>query len=133
MNAQDPDRSVESVVLPNTDSDDDDHIHTRRRYRYIRRLSGIADLLRWTGKSLAIINAIGVIAISAAQYANAFDSCYCNSSSISWGSSANVIFQPIGSEIDQARRAWLGGVALALTSCAFFVGSIYIIRDSLPL
>jgi len=133
LNAKDPDSSAKSDILPNTDSDsnDDYHIHTRRRY--IRMLSGIADLLRWTGKLLAVINAIGVIAISVAQYANIFDSCYCNSSYIGKRSQADIIFQPINSEIDQARSAWLGGVALALSSCAFFVGSIYLIRDSLPL
>ena len=122
---------------PDTDSDEPASIATIK-YAHVgwihpRAIARVADWLRWIGKSLAIVNAIGIIADSVFQYAGVFNNCFCDSSVYTLGYSAafNVI-NPIASDIDLARTAWIGGLALALTSCASFVGGIFLIRDSLP-
>ena len=97
-----------------------------------RMLARVADWLRWIGKSLAVANAIGIVANSIFQFAGVYDNCYCDSSVYKWGSAAfNVVF-PTPSDIDLARQAWIGALALGLSCCTFFVGTIYLIQDSLP-
>ena len=100
---------------------------------HARTIGRVADCLRWIGKSIAIINAIGIIINSIFQYAGVYDNCYCDSSIYTWGISyAFNVISPVASDIDLASNAWIGALALALTCCAFFVGTIYLIRDSLP-
>ena len=124
-------------IPPDTDSGEPASI-TPTKYLHTgwiqaRTLERIADLLRWIGKSLAIINAITIIANSIFQYAGVYNNCFCDSSIYTWGYSAGFnVINPTSSDIDLAKKAWISGLALALTSCAFFVGSIYLIRDSLP-
>ena len=106
------------------------YIPTAGLARWIARF---ADLLRWIGKLLAIINGIGIVANSVFQYAGVYDNCYCNASLYYWGSSyAFNVISPIQSDINLARKAWIGALVLALSCCTFSVGTIYLIRDSLP-
>ncbi|KAG9309678.1 hypothetical protein JVU11DRAFT_10350 [Chiua virens] len=97
-----------------------------------RTLACLADWLRWFGKTLAILNAIGTIANSLFQYAGVYDTCFCDSSVYTWGSRAFSICAPSLSDVKLAENAWIGALALALSSCGVFVGSIYLMRDSLP-
>ena len=99
---------------------------------HARTIARIADYLRWIGKSLAIINAILIVTNSLFQYAGFYNNCYCNSSLYTWGSSAFDVIAPNSSDINLASSAWTGALVLSLTCCAFFVGSIYLVRDSLP-
>jgi len=118
--AQPPDTAAEESILLYTDETASHGV-------------GIADWLRWIGKSLAIINAIGIIANSVFQYSGLYDNCYCDASVFTWGTSyAFDVIAPIQSDFDLARKAWIGALALALISCTFFVGTIYLIRDSFP-
>lgn len=120
----------------NTDSDEPSSIATIKYPRAgrmpSRTMTWVANWFRWIGKSLAIINAIGIVANCVFQYAGVYDNCYCDSSVYTWGSYAFNVIDPIASDIDLARSAWIGALALALTCCTFFVGSIYLVRDALP-
>ena len=123
--------------MSDTDSNEPASIATIKyvnvRWIHARTIVRVADWLRWIGKSLAIVNAIGIIANSVFQYAGVYNNCFCDSSVYTWGySTAFNVINPISSDIDLARKAWMGGLGLALTSCGFFVGSIYLIRDSFP-
>ena len=91
-----------------------------------------SDWLRWIGKSLAVVNAIGIITNSIFQLAGVYDNCYCDSSVYTWGSAAFAVIAPNNSDVDLARGAWIGALALGLTCSTLFVGTIYLIRDSLP-
>ena len=91
-----------------------------------------ADWLHWIGKSLAIVNAIGIIANSVFMYAGVYETCYCNSNVFYWGlSHAFDIVSVTQSAIDLSKSAWIGAFMLGLTCCTFFVGTNYLIRDSL--
>ncbi|KAF8120918.1 hypothetical protein EV363DRAFT_1187658 [Boletus edulis] len=103
-------------------------------WRHAQTIARVSDWLRWIGKSLAIVNAVGIITNSVFQYSGIYDNCYCDSSIFKWGISyAFNVISPMQSDIDLAHSAWIGALALGLTCSAFFVGSIYLIRDSLPL
>ena len=132
---------LQDIQPPDVDADDniDEPVSiTTLKYSnawriHAQTITRVADWLRWIGKFLAIINGIGIIANSVFQYAGVYDNCYCDSSLYYWGSSyAFNVISPIQSDIDLARKAWIGALALALTCCTFSVGTIYLIRDSLP-
>ncbi|KAI9462584.1 hypothetical protein HD554DRAFT_2289157 [Boletus coccyginus] len=132
---QPPNAAAEECSSPNTDEPASvitlKHPHEGRIHT--QTMEWVADWLRWIGKSLAIVNAIGIIANSIFQYSGVYDNCYCDASVFNWGTSyAFYVISPIQGDIDLARNAWIGALALALTSCAFFVGTIYLIRDSFP-
>ncbi|KAG6371065.1 hypothetical protein JVT61DRAFT_10602 [Boletus reticuloceps] len=102
-------------------------------WRHAQTIARVSDWLRWIGKSLAIVNAVGIITNSVFQYSGMYDNCYCDSSIFKWGISfAFNVISPMQNDIDLAHSAWIGALALGLTCSAFFVGSIYLIRDSLP-
>ncbi|KAF8436496.1 hypothetical protein L210DRAFT_3762207 [Boletus edulis BED1] len=102
--------------------------------RHAQTIARVSDWLRWIGKFFAIVNAVGIITNSVFQYSGMYDNCYCDSSIFKWGISfAFNVISPMQSDIDLAHSAWIGALALGLTCSAFFVGSIYLIRDSLPL
>ncbi|KAI9573149.1 hypothetical protein HD554DRAFT_1150501 [Boletus coccyginus] len=125
-----PNASAEERNPPNTD---EPASVSHAGWIHPRTMGRSADWLRWIGKSLAIVNAIGIIANSIFQYAGVYNNCYCDSSVFYWGPSyAFIVISPIQSDFDLARKAWIGALALALTSCASFVGTIYLTRDSLP-
>ena len=131
---------LQDIRSPNVDADDNtDEPASITTLKYsnagrvhTQTIARVADWLRWIGKFLAIINAIGIIANSVFQYAGVYDNCYCDSSVFYWGSYAFNVITPVQSDIDLAKRAWIGALALALTCCTFSVGTIYLIRDSLP-
>ena len=135
QNIQPPNADAAEATPLNTD---EPAIITTLKYSNAGRINAqtiarVADWLRWIGKLLAIINAIGIIANSVFQYAGVYDNCYCDSSLYYWGSSyAFNVISPVQSDIALARKAWIGALALALTCCTFSVGTIYLIRDSLP-
>ena len=132
---------LQNIQPPDVDADDNtDEPASITTFKYsnawrihAQTITRVADWLRWIGKFLAIVNGIGIIANSVFQYAGVYDNCYCDSSLYYWGSSyAFNVISPIQSDIDLARKAWIGALALALTCCTFSVGTIYLIRDSLP-
>jgi hypothetical protein len=136
---------LQDLQPSNVDAEEDTPLHTDEpasittlKYSnagriHAQTIARVADWLRWIGKLLAIINAIGIIANSVFQFAGVYDNCYCDSSIYYWGSSyAFNVVSPIQSDIGLARKAWIGALALALTCCTFSVGTIYLIRDSLP-
>ncbi|KAI9573150.1 hypothetical protein HD554DRAFT_1150584 [Boletus coccyginus] len=89
---------------------------------HARTMEQVADRLRWIGKSLATVNAIGIIANSIFQYAGVYNNCYCDASVFSWGVSyAFVVISPIQSDFDIAKKAWIGALALAFTSLSYFL------------
>ena len=138
LEIQVPDVHAERGDVPSsTDSVARKSITTFKHYRTWcqmrpRTMSQVADWLRWIGKFLAIINAIGVIANSVFQYAGVYQSCYCGSNVFTQGVSAYLVIHPTRSDIGFARKAWIGGVGLSLASFSFFMGSIYLVRDTLP-
>ncbi|KAF9233589.1 hypothetical protein BU15DRAFT_53665, partial [Melanogaster broomeanus] len=104
------------------------NVGTARRPKWL----AMVRCLRWAGKSLAAVNAVFIVTISVFQYANVFDRCYCNSSVLGRGTDAFSIIVILGRDVAQTRAAWIGGFALASLCSFFFVGFIYLLRDSMP-
>ena len=99
----------------------------------VRLAKVLANVLRWGGKLLAIINAIGVIASAMLQFTSVYDNCYCNSSVLGLGiDRAYLDIFPSVSQVDSIFRAWCGAFALgSITSLGYFL-YIILLTDLLP-
>ena len=128
--------SAEEEISLNADDLETASIRTFKRRRtgqiHPRSIARIADWLRWIGKSIAVVNAIGIVANSFFQYSGVYDNCFCDSSVYYWGSQAFDIISPSQADIDLAKNGWIGALVLGLGSCGIFVGTIFLVRDSLP-
>ncbi|KAJ3811583.1 hypothetical protein F5876DRAFT_75667 [Lentinula aff. lateritia] len=79
------------------------------------------------GKTLAAVNATGILATCIFQFSAFFDRCYCDSSALGLGAAKafNVIqFAP--EDLESMRGSWIGGVFLAVGCAAIYVGFINI-------
>ncbi|KAH7882604.1 hypothetical protein F5I97DRAFT_288500 [Phlebopus sp. FC_14] len=95
---------------------------------YVRLLSNV---FRWSGKALAIFNALWMFTSSVLQYTNVYNRCYCNSNAIAKGSTRAWITIII-SDLDrqQSKSVWIGAVALALCVVVIYIGSISLLKQS---
>ncbi|KAF8126358.1 hypothetical protein EV363DRAFT_1434271 [Boletus edulis] len=124
-------RLLQIPTPPNTDKPK--YSHTGWPGIHAQTIARVSDWLRWIGKSLAIVNAVGIVTNSVFQYSGLYNNCFCDSSIFNWGmSSAFNVISPMQNDIDLAKSAWFGALALGWICCTFFVGSIYMIRDSVP-
>lgn len=119
-----------SSVLSHYASSYPDHPYAAVRHSYVRVL---ADILRWGGKSLAIVNAIGIIGSGMLQFTSIYDNCYCNSSALGRGmDNAYAVVFPSDSQLHVITAAWLGALALGCCSCGAFMLFMGVLNDVLP-
>ncbi|KAG2110070.1 hypothetical protein BD769DRAFT_98125 [Suillus cothurnatus] len=100
----------------------------------IRLVKVVANLLRWGGKSMAIINAIWIIAAGMLQFTSVYDNCYCNSSVLGRGAQYAydiVVFDHV--DLSQTKAAWFGALALAGTTSLGFIFYMNLLTDLVPL
>ena len=124
---------LHEIQSPNVDVEDDIPPYAHKAAIISARalvITRVADWLRWIGKAVAIVNAVAIITSSLFQLAGVYDTCYCDSSVYTWGADAFAVFAPNQSDINLAKNAWIGALGLGLTSCTIFVGTIYLIQDS---
>jgi len=90
----------------------------------------LANVLRWGGKLLAIINALGIIASGMLQFTSVYDNCYCNSSVLWLGKDRAYVI--ILSEVSSITYAWYGALALGSCTCVAFIFFMSLLTDLLP-
>ncbi|THU93300.1 hypothetical protein K435DRAFT_967362 [Dendrothele bispora CBS 962.96] len=99
-----------------------------------RIAAGLSIAFRRLGTALAGFNALGILLTNIFQFSGFFDRCYCDSSVMGLGAefAYNVIdFRP--DDISALKRAWTGGVILAVGSATVFVGVLnLLINPSQP-
>ncbi|KAF7971205.1 hypothetical protein HWV62_21898 [Athelia sp. TMB] len=120
-------------LLTGSESDNDtiqQHNVRRDGIRTIAHL--LSTILRRSGKSLAALNAIGIIAACIFQFSNFFDRCFCNSSVFWLGTQRgySVIAFTDPSIMPALKNAWLGAIVLALTSAFGFIAFINTFLDA---
>ncbi|OAX40780.1 hypothetical protein K503DRAFT_686817 [Rhizopogon vinicolor AM-OR11-026] len=90
----------------------------------------LANVLRWGGKSLAIVNAFCIIASGMLQFTSVYDNCYCNSSVLGLGMDyAYAIILPSDSQVYQTTVAWGGALVLGCGGSVVFIFFIYLLID----
>jgi hypothetical protein len=94
----------------------------RNTFSAVRLAKVLANVLRWGGKSLAIVNALWIIATGMLQFTSVYDNCYCNSSVFWLGvdGAYDVIF-PSASQVHITTVAWFGALALGCCISVKFI------------
>ena len=92
----------------------------------------LANILRWGGKFLAIVNSICIIGGGMLQFTNIYDNCYCNSSALGLGvDNAYVVVFRSDSQVHVITAAWLGALALGCCSSGLFMLVMSVLNDVL--
>ncbi|KAG0696829.1 hypothetical protein DFH29DRAFT_181933 [Suillus ampliporus] len=107
----------------------------RRMSSIMMRLAkGLSNLLRWGGKFLAIVNAIGIIATGMLQFTSIYDNCYCNSSALGIGVNDAYYIVMTGSlDLGQTKAAWFGALALSCSVSLGFIFFMSLLTDLVPI
>ena len=84
-------------------------------YRYVRISAAI---LRYSGKTIACINALWLLVSNLMIYASAYSNCFCQSDYVSLGPTAWVLlFKGAGDLQAAALTPWATGVAASIIVC----------------
>jgi hypothetical protein len=92
----------------------------------------VANIFKWGGKSLAIVNATCIIGTGMLQFTSVYDNCYCNSSVLGLGNAAYAVIFPSDSQVHITKAAWLGALALASSASAGYIFFMNLLTDLLP-
>ncbi|KAG2352333.1 hypothetical protein BDR07DRAFT_1367332 [Suillus spraguei] len=100
----------------------------------VRLVKVVSNLLRCGGKSVAIVNAICIIAAAMLQFTSIYDNCYCNSSMLGRGAqhAFNIVLVD-GFNYGQTKAAWFGALALGGTACLGFIFYMSLLTDLVPI
>ncbi|OAX40776.1 hypothetical protein K503DRAFT_841407 [Rhizopogon vinicolor AM-OR11-026] len=101
-----------------------------RHFPAVRLAKVLANILRWGGKSLAVVNAFCIVTSGMLQFTNVYDNCYCNSSVLGLGVDyAYAIVFPSYSQVHQTTVAWGGALVLGCGGSVVFIFFIYLLID----
>ncbi|OJA16890.1 hypothetical protein AZE42_08508 [Rhizopogon vesiculosus] len=104
-----------------------------RHFPAARLAKVLANVLRWGGKTLAIVNAFCIIASGMLQFTGVYDNCYCNSSALGLGADyAYAVIFPSDSQVHQTTAAWVGALVLGCVTSGGFIFYMYLLTDLLP-
>ena len=87
-----------------------------------------AVFIRYTCRALAILNAVGIIALCCLQFSNLLDNCYCNSRVLGKGTNAYITITDtkLIPRMDDVRAY---GVVTALASISLFIICLQLISS----
>lgn len=103
--------------------------HLRVNHQIRTLAVSVALFLRRAGKTLASINAIGLIFICIFQFSNGFDNCYCNSSKLGLGKLAYDVITLLPADAPAIIGAYIGGIVLAGGCAGTFIIWLYLYID----
>jgi hypothetical protein len=90
-------------------------------------IAALAVLTRLAGNTLAVINALFVLAFSVLQLTNVYDNCWCSSSALQWGPDHWVLLWATSSDyFAQSSSYWIGGTFMSI-SCAVFCTAFFML------
>ncbi|EIW75036.1 hypothetical protein CONPUDRAFT_66882 [Coniophora puteana RWD-64-598 SS2] len=108
------------------------HWNEHKRYRdaAFHTWKTVADVLRWSGKALAVLNSLILCAIPILQFSNVFNNCYCNSSVMGRGPDRayNVINL---TDTSETQILWIVALVVASLCSIAFVAIFNLLTDTL--
>jgi len=99
--------------------------------RYHKRpgFNSMAYISRWMGKSIAVINGLGMLVSCILQLSGGYDNCYCNTTTFGGSVSSGTLTFYFGSYNFTSTtfyKVWIGGIALAISSCLSYLAAVYV-------
>ncbi|USP74768.1 hypothetical protein yc1106_02042 [Curvularia clavata] len=90
------------------------------RSAQIKWIGRLAVLMRFFGKSIAVINAIWIILSSIFELIGFYESCWCTGTVLGLGNRAWVVLFVSGDKMrEEAEASWIGGLAMSLFTMIF--------------
>ncbi|KAF8621761.1 hypothetical protein AX15_007500 [Amanita polypyramis BW_CC] len=89
---------------------------------------GLSIVFRHLAKTLAAINTVCLFLTSLLQFANFFDTCYCNASVIGLGKNAYTVLQFTKDDASAVKLAWAGGLIMSSSTAILFTLAINLLR-----
>jgi hypothetical protein len=90
------------------------------RSTQIKWIGRLAVLMRFFGKSVAVINAIWIILSSIFELIGFYESCWCTGTVLGLGNRAWVVLFVSGDKMrEDAEASWIGGLAMSLFTMIF--------------
>ena len=94
--------------------------HEIPRSNQIKCIGRLAVLMRFFGKSVAVINAIWIILSSTFELIGFYESCWCTGTVLGLGNKAWVVLFVSGDKMrEEAEASWIGGLAMSLFTMVF--------------
>jgi hypothetical protein len=94
--------------------------HQVPRSAQIKWIGRLAVLMRFFGKSVAVINAIWIMLSSLFELIGFYESCWCTGTVLGLGSRAWVVLFVSGDKMrEEAEASWVGGLAMSLFTMIF--------------
>jgi hypothetical protein len=95
-------------------------------------IAAIAVITRLIGKSLAFLNACGIVVTSMLQFTNLYDNCWCSGSVLGLGAKAAwvILFATPGQIASASTAFWISGVFLSLTVAFISVFFFWVSKGS---
>ena len=91
-----------------------------------RFIGTIAALLRWTGKTIAVMNGLGILIACCMQFGGLYSNCFCSSNL--FGGDPNGLVKFAGPNIkgSEVYGYWIGGITLAFGMSGVYAFAIYL-------
>ena len=99
---------------------------THRRSGSAVFIGYIAALTRWLGKTIAVMNGIGLLIACCMQFGGLYDNCFCSSSLFGGSPNGLVKFLEPNIKGSQVYGCWIGGLAMAFALSALYAFVIYL-------
>ena len=99
------------------------HHPNRRSLWHFVPVRGLAAITRYSGKTLAILNAMYLVAICLFEFTGGFDNCWCKVDAIGLGEKGWVVLFRTAIDLKQAASVpWGVGIALSVVVCLLSFG-----------
>ena len=86
----------------------------------------IAALTRWLGKTLAILNGLGILLSCGMQFGGVYDNCFCSSTIFGGNPDGLVKFVEQDIKGSEVYGYWIGGIVMAFFVSVLYTFAIYV-------
>ena len=86
----------------------------------------VAALLRWLGKTIAIMNGIGMLLACCMQFGGLYSNCFCSSDLFGGNKNGTVQFVAPDIKGSEVYGYWIGGITLAFGMSGMYAFAIYL-------
>ena len=89
-------------------------------------LGCLAAITRWLGKTIAMLNGLGLLLTCGMQFGGMYDNCFC--SSTIFGGDPNGLVKFVGPDIkgSEVYGYWIGGIVMAFGVSIMYIFAIYV-------
>lgn len=100
--------------------------HRGKRSGFKTFVGCIVAVMRWLGKTIAILNGLGILVACGMQFGGMYDNCFCSSTIFGGNPDGLVKFVEQNIKGSEVYGYWIGGVAMAFIVSILYTCAIYV-------